>query len=261
MVRGEIRVGCSGWSYDDWRGVVYPADAPARTWFAHYAERFDTVELNTTFYRLPDAVDGRGVGRAGPARVLLRGQGRAVRLPPHEAARRRRPGCPTTSTGCDRLGPALGPNLVQLPPRWRRERTPAWTTSWPRRRRTSAGRSSCATRPGCTTRSSPPSPNTVPRSASTTCSPTTRGCSPPTGPTSASTGRGRWTSRTTVATAAGGCGGSPTGSAPGLDEGADVHAYFNNDWHGHAVADARVAAGPPQAGAAVGVSVLLDSSL
>lgn len=53
-----IRIGCSGWNYRDWRGDLYPADAPARTWLEHYAEHFDTVEVNTTFYRLPrrDAV-------------------------------------------------------------------------------------------------------------------------------------------------------------------------------------------------------------
>ena len=50
---GQVRVGCSGWSYKDWRGLVYPADAPARTWFSRYAERFDTVELNASFYRWP----------------------------------------------------------------------------------------------------------------------------------------------------------------------------------------------------------------
>ena len=48
-----LRVGCSGWSYADWRGPVYPEGAPASTWFARYAEQFDTVELNNTFYRLP----------------------------------------------------------------------------------------------------------------------------------------------------------------------------------------------------------------
>jgi uncharacterized protein YecE (DUF72 family) len=47
-----IRLGCSGWSYDHWREPVY-AGAPPRTWLARYAERFDTVEINSTFYRLP----------------------------------------------------------------------------------------------------------------------------------------------------------------------------------------------------------------
>ena len=50
-----LRVGCSGWSYADWRGPVYPEGAPASTWFARYAKQFDTVELNNTFYRLPVA--------------------------------------------------------------------------------------------------------------------------------------------------------------------------------------------------------------
>jgi uncharacterized protein YecE (DUF72 family) len=47
-----IRLGCSGWSYDHWREPVYHG-APARTWLRRYAERFDTVEINSTFYRLP----------------------------------------------------------------------------------------------------------------------------------------------------------------------------------------------------------------
>ena len=51
--RGAVRVGTSGWSYQDWRGVVYPRALPQRSWFACYAELFDTVELNNTFYRLP----------------------------------------------------------------------------------------------------------------------------------------------------------------------------------------------------------------
>jgi uncharacterized protein YecE (DUF72 family) len=47
-----IRLGCSGWSYIHWREPVYDG-APARAWLRLYAERFDTVEINSTFYRLP----------------------------------------------------------------------------------------------------------------------------------------------------------------------------------------------------------------
>ncbi len=52
------RIGCSGWNYADWRGTFYPRGEPQRRWLELYAERFDTVEVNTTFYRLPkrDAV-------------------------------------------------------------------------------------------------------------------------------------------------------------------------------------------------------------
>ena len=53
-----IHVGCSGWNYKDWRGLVYPKGVPASRWLEHYATLFDTVEVNSTFYRLarPDAV-------------------------------------------------------------------------------------------------------------------------------------------------------------------------------------------------------------
>lgn len=55
---GRIRVGCSGWNYPHWRDRVYPPGLPARRWLAHYAGWFDTVEVNATFYRLasPTAV-------------------------------------------------------------------------------------------------------------------------------------------------------------------------------------------------------------
>ena len=50
----RLRIGCSGWNYAHWRnGVFYPPRLPARDWLRHYARAFDTVEVNTTFYRLP----------------------------------------------------------------------------------------------------------------------------------------------------------------------------------------------------------------
>jgi uncharacterized protein YecE (DUF72 family) len=49
----DVRIGCSGWSYDHWRGLVYPEGLAQRRWLEHYATLFDTVELNATFYRLP----------------------------------------------------------------------------------------------------------------------------------------------------------------------------------------------------------------
>jgi uncharacterized protein DUF72 len=48
-----IHVGTSGWSYPSWRGGFYPAGADPKSFLEFYAERFDTVELNTTGYRLP----------------------------------------------------------------------------------------------------------------------------------------------------------------------------------------------------------------
>src|SRR5471032_3199576 len=49
----EIRVGTSGWSYPSWRPGFYPAGMKPEVFLGFYAERFDTVELNTTGYRLP----------------------------------------------------------------------------------------------------------------------------------------------------------------------------------------------------------------
>jgi uncharacterized protein YecE (DUF72 family) len=49
-----VRIGCSGWNYDHWRnGVFYPPRLPPRRWLEYYAQHFDTVEVNATFYRLP----------------------------------------------------------------------------------------------------------------------------------------------------------------------------------------------------------------
>jgi uncharacterized protein YecE (DUF72 family) len=62
-----VHVGTSGWSYDHWGNVLYPPGAPARERLGHYVRRFDTVELNSSFYRWP-----------GPARFA----GWRARLPP-----------------------------------------------------------------------------------------------------------------------------------------------------------------------------------
>jgi uncharacterized protein YecE (DUF72 family) len=48
-----VRIGCSGWNYAHWRERVYAKGLPTRRWLEHYATLFDTVEVNTTFYRLP----------------------------------------------------------------------------------------------------------------------------------------------------------------------------------------------------------------
>src|SRR5919108_3075713 len=47
-----VRIGCSGWNYDHWRGRFYPEGLGKGRWLDRYAEDFDTVEVNSTFYRL-----------------------------------------------------------------------------------------------------------------------------------------------------------------------------------------------------------------
>jgi uncharacterized protein YecE (DUF72 family) len=119
-VRGRANVGCSGWAYPAWRGRVYPPDASPRRWFELYAERLRTVELNSTFYRLPSpaAVDG-WAAQAPPGFVyaVKLGQFGSHRMKLRDAAS----WLPNHLDRVERLGATLGPTLVQLPPRWRRD--------------------------------------------------------------------------------------------------------------------------------------------
>jgi uncharacterized protein YecE (DUF72 family) len=53
-VSGTLYVGASGFSYPSWKGGFYPADAKPDTFLSHYAARVNSVELNNTFYRVPE---------------------------------------------------------------------------------------------------------------------------------------------------------------------------------------------------------------
>jgi uncharacterized protein YecE (DUF72 family) len=118
-VSARARVGCSGWSYADWRGVVYPPEARPGEWFASYAERFDTVEINNTFYRLPAVTTVQGWAKQAPpdfTYAVKLGQFGSHRMKLKDAAS----WLPNHLDRVSHLGASLGPNLVQLPPRWRR---------------------------------------------------------------------------------------------------------------------------------------------
>ena len=49
----EAHIGTSGWGYDHWEGVVYPSGTPQRERLDYYLRRFQTVEVNSTFYHWP----------------------------------------------------------------------------------------------------------------------------------------------------------------------------------------------------------------
>jgi uncharacterized protein YecE (DUF72 family) len=53
MARPRLLIGCSGFSYKEWKGLFYPEGLPAKAWFEYYCDHFSTVELNVTFYRFP----------------------------------------------------------------------------------------------------------------------------------------------------------------------------------------------------------------
>jgi uncharacterized protein YecE (DUF72 family) len=110
-----VRIGCSGWMYDDWRGGLYPERVPKRRWLEIYASVFDTVEVNATFYRLArrDAVAG-WVEQTPPGFLFAV---KASRYLTH-IRRLRDPAEPVQRLmhAAAGLGGRLGPVLLQLPP-------------------------------------------------------------------------------------------------------------------------------------------------
>jgi uncharacterized protein YecE (DUF72 family) len=112
-----LRVGTSGFHYPHWRGVFYPSELPAAEWLAFYSGRFDTVEINNTFYRLPAAETFEAWRREVPEGFCF-----ALKFS-RFGSHLKRLKEPQESIGhflgrARLLGPALGPILVQLPPRW-----------------------------------------------------------------------------------------------------------------------------------------------
>ena len=110
-----LYVGTSGWQYRDWRVAFYPEKVPVSTWLEQYATRFLTVENNGTFYRLP-APDTFAAWRARtPAGFLM--AVKASRYLTH-VRRLREPAEPVNRLlrAATALGDRLGPVLLQLPP-------------------------------------------------------------------------------------------------------------------------------------------------
>jgi uncharacterized protein YecE (DUF72 family) len=112
-----IRIGCSGWQYKHWRGDFYPADQSTSQWLAIYTRSFDTVELNNSFYRLPEAATFRGWRERTPDNFLF--AVKASRFLTH-LKKLKDPEEPLARffERATELGPKLGPVLYQLPPRW-----------------------------------------------------------------------------------------------------------------------------------------------
>ncbi len=112
----QVRIGTSGWSYDHWRGAFYPPEVPKRRWLSFYAERFDTVEINATFYRLPTGGTVRGWVGAVPDR--FRFAAKMSRYLTHVRRLGDTGGIDRFAAAIAGLGDRLGPVLVQLPPRF-----------------------------------------------------------------------------------------------------------------------------------------------
>ena len=103
----QIHVGCSGWVYKHWRGLFYPEGLPQKRWFERYAEEFDTVEINASFYRLPLETDTSTAG-ARRRRDGFRYAVKVNRFITHlkKLRRRRRRGGPLHRAGPEARGQA-----------------------------------------------------------------------------------------------------------------------------------------------------------
>lgn len=112
----RFRVGCSGWSYDDWKGAFYPATV--RSKLRDYSGVFETAEVNASFYAVPDPGVVRGWVRYTPPGFTL-----AAKVPQTITHEKKLVGCAQELEAfCKVMAPVreagkLGPLLLQLPPR------------------------------------------------------------------------------------------------------------------------------------------------
>lgn len=114
----DIRIGCSGWHYKHWVGKFYPERMPASKMLEFYLQHFETVELNNSFYKLPEANTFACWRDATPRDFVFAVKGSRFIThnkklkDPENALERFLP-------RAEALGGKLGPILFQLPPKWR----------------------------------------------------------------------------------------------------------------------------------------------
>jgi uncharacterized protein YecE (DUF72 family) len=117
---GELRIGCSGWTYKDWTGPFYPPGTRDRERLEYYATRFDTAEINASFYRLPSGATVGGWARRAPAGFLF-----AWKVSRFITHNKKLNDCEDSVElvfgRMAPLGAKLGPALVQLPPMLHRD--------------------------------------------------------------------------------------------------------------------------------------------
>lgn len=115
----NVQVGTSGYNYPEWRGTFYPEKFSTSKMLAFYAERFPTVEINYTFYRMPTGKLLQGWADGTPERFTF--TLKAPRRLTHDAKLQR---CEDTLKAfweaAQTLGPKLGVLLFQLPPNFKK---------------------------------------------------------------------------------------------------------------------------------------------
>jgi uncharacterized protein YecE (DUF72 family) len=111
----KAHVGTSGFSYKEWKGSFYPDDLPAAKMLEYYAGRLSAVEINNTFYRMPNVKTLEGWSRQTPPgfEFVLKASRKITHFKKLAGTQDELEYLiPTAST----LGEKLGPMLFQLPP-------------------------------------------------------------------------------------------------------------------------------------------------
>ena len=112
-----ICIGTSGWHYKHWKGPFYPEKLPASKMLEYYAQHFDTVELNNTFYRLP-LESGLETWRESTPKGFLYAAKGSRYLTHMKKLKDPEQGVARFFERVDKLGRKLGPIVFQLPPWW-----------------------------------------------------------------------------------------------------------------------------------------------
>ncbi len=111
----KVWIGTSGWTYKHWAGKFYPQDLSPRRWLEYYARHFDTVELNSPFYRVPKRKTFEGWRERTPEGFVF--AVKASRLITHvRKLRGVEEEVRWFFSEVQGLGEKLGPVLFQLPP-------------------------------------------------------------------------------------------------------------------------------------------------
>jgi uncharacterized protein YecE (DUF72 family) len=110
-----LYVGTSGYSYKEWKGPFYPDDLPEKQMLRFYAERFPTVEINNTFYRMPKPTVLQSWGAEVPAdfKFVLKA---SQRITHHQRLKDAGDSVTYLLKVAESLNERLGPLLFQLPP-------------------------------------------------------------------------------------------------------------------------------------------------
>ncbi len=111
----SIRIGTSGWTYNHWQRIFYPVEWPKSRWLEYYTKHFDTVELNASFYRLPNPATFKNWKARTPDNFLwsVKGSKFITHIKRLEEPAESLDRLYSVSAG---LGEKLGVILFQLPP-------------------------------------------------------------------------------------------------------------------------------------------------